>query len=155
MHRINLCRWLTFQRTRRYYGWNLAERLKSSSLREELREWSLRDNELAVMEWAFAWLTIAGVAVIPVTWALLQWAPWLIPTITVVGLIGPVAGVLCAFEIYGRWLIGRWFPSSPARLPGGPSIIEGNSLLASSLATYALIPVLYIFLDAVVLPAAV
>jgi hypothetical protein len=63
-----------------------------------------------------------------------------------------LAGVLCALEIYIRWLIGLWFPESPARLPGGPSLIEGNSLLASSLVTYALIPVLYILVETVVLP---
>lgn len=154
MKRINICRWLTFQRTRRYYGWNLAERLRNPDLQEEFREWTLRENELAVMEWAFAWLTVAGVAVLPVTWVLLQWAPWMVPTMTVVALLGPLAGVLCALEVYIRWLIGLWFPRSPARLPGGPSVIEGNSLLASSLATYALIPVLYISLEAVLNPAA-
>jgi hypothetical protein len=90
--------------------------------------------------------------VIPITWALLQWAPWLIASMTVVALLGPLAGVLCALEIYIRWLIGLWFPESPARLPGGPSLIEGNSLLASSLVTYALIPVLYILVETVVLP---
>src|SRR5690242_17956702 len=105
---INLCRWLTFQRTRRYYGRNLAEQLKDPSLQEELREWTLRDNELAVMEWAFAWLTIAGVAVLPVTWVLVQWAPWLVPTMTLVALLGPLAGILSALEVYIRWLIGLW-----------------------------------------------
>jgi hypothetical protein len=41
--------------------------------------------------------------------ALLQWAQWLVPTMTVVALIGPVAGVLCAFEIMSAGSSGDGF----------------------------------------------
>lgn len=153
MMTINFCRWLTFQRTRRYYGWNLAERLKNPALREEFREWSLRENELAIVGWSAAWLTIAAIAVVPGSWVIIQWAPQLFAGFLVVLVIGPLSGVLCMLEIYVRWLIGLVSPGSPAALPGGPSIIEGNSLLVSSLATYLLIPILYIFIDRVLLTA--
>lgn len=153
MTTINFCRWLTFQRTRRYYGWNLAERLKNPALREEFREWSLRENELAIVGWSAPWLTIAAIAVVPGSWVMIQWAPRFFAGFLVVLVIGPLSGVLCMLEIYVRWLIGLVSPGSPVALPGGPSIIEGNSLLVSSLATYLLIPILYIFIDRVLLTA--
>lgn len=153
MATINLCRWLTFQQARRYYGWNLAQRLEDRELRDEIREWSLRDNQNAVGEWAFTWLLFAGIAVVPVSWAILQWAPSIFAGFMVLLLVGPIAGVLSLLEIYIRWLIGWVFPGSPLGLPNGPSILEGKSLLVSSLITYAVLPFLYIFLDAIFLPA--
>lgn len=147
MASINFCQWITFQQTRRYYDWNLAERLKDPALREEMREWSLRDNELAIGEWGMACLMVGSIVVLPVTWALLQWAPQLLTGFGVLLILGPVAAILCLFEIYVRWLIGLLFPGSRIALPGGPSLLEEKSLLVSSLATLALIPALYVLID--------
>jgi hypothetical protein len=146
MASINFCQWITFQCARGIYGWNLAERLKDPALREEMRDWSLRDNELAIGEWGFAWLMFGSIAVLPVTWALLQWAPQLVTGFMELLMLGPVAAILCLLEIYVRWLIGWLFPASPVALPGGPSLLEGKSLLVSSVATLALIPVLYVLI---------
>ena len=151
MATLNICRWLTFQRTRRYYGWNFAEQLKDPNVRDELRYWALRDNELAVLGWAATWLMAGAIAVVPGSWVILQLAPSLFTGFVVVLLIGPLSGILCMLEIYVRWLIGIFFPESPAALPGGPSLFEGMSLLISSLATYVLIPILYVFVERVML----
>lgn len=70
------------------------------------------------------------------------------------GLIGPLSAIVCFLEIYLRWLIGLLLPNSPlGLLPGRPSFFNSGSLLRSSLATYGLIPLLYVFLETHVMPA--
>jgi hypothetical protein len=147
---INFCQWITFQCARGIYGWNLTERLKDPALREEMREWSLRDNELAIGQWGFAWLMVGSIAVLPVSWALRQWAPQMFTGFLELLMLGPVAAILCLLEIYARWLIGLLSPQSPVALPGGPSLLEGKSLLASSLATFTLLLALYVPIDRIV-----
>lgn len=151
MATLNVCRWLTQQRTRRYYGWNFAKQLKDPAVREELRHWSLRENELAVAEWAVTWLVAGAIVFLPLAWVILQWVPSMFTAFVVVVVIGPLSGVLCLLEIYGRWLIGRFFPESRAALPGGACLFEGQSLMVSSVATYVLIPVLFIVIDRLLL----
>lgn len=151
---INVCRWLTLQRTRRTHGWNFPKRLKEPAARREMSAWSLRDYELMVGEWAALWLVVGGIAVVPGYWVILQWAPQLATAFGVLILIGPLSALVCLIEIYIRWLIGFLLPNSPVGLmPGRPSFFNRGSLLLSSLATYALIPILYVFLDTYVMPA--
>lgn len=153
---INLCRWLTLQQARRANGWNFPNRLKEPAIQEEMSAWSLRDYELLVSEWAAIWLVAGGVAVVPGYWIILQWAPQLATAFGVLILIGPLSGILCLLEIYIRWLIGILLPNSPVGLlPGRPNFFDEASLLVSSLATYVLIPILYVFIDTHLMPAGI
>ena len=146
---VNFCRWLSFQNARRVEGWNLAERIEKPEMQQELREWSLRDNELAITGWAAYWIMVGSIALVPVGWLLLEWlqARPLFSAFALAILLGPIAAIFCYVEILIRWLIGFVFPHSKLAIPGGPTVIEGNSLLVSSLVTYASIPVLYFFID--------
>lgn len=102
---INVCRWLTLQRTRHTHGWNFPKRLKEPAAREEMSARSLRDYELMVGEWAALWLVVGGVAVVSGYWVILQWAPQLATAFGVLILIGPLSALVCLIEIYIRWLI--------------------------------------------------
>lgn len=154
MRWINLCRWLTLERTRYSYGWRFPERLKEPAAQEEMSAWSLGDYEGLVGEWATIWLMVGGIAVVPGYWIILQWAPQFATAFGVLILIGPLSAIVCFLEIYIRWLMGLLLPNSPlGLLPGRPSFFNSGSLLLSSLATYALIPILYVFLETHVMPA--
>ncbi len=90
----------------------------------------------------------------PVTGSFCNGRPPLTTAFGVLILIGPLSALVCLIEIYIRWLIGLLLPNSPVGLlPGRPSFSNRGSLLVSSLATYALMPLLYVFLDTYVMPA--
>lgn len=62
MRWINLCRWLTLERTRHTYGWKFPKRLEEPATQEEMSAWSLGNYERLVGEWAAIWLMVGGVA---------------------------------------------------------------------------------------------
>ena len=153
MRWINLCRWLTLERTRHTYGWKFPKRLKEPAAQAEMSAWSLGNYERLIGEWAAIWLMVGGVAVVPGFWIILQWAPQLGTPFGVLILLGPLSALVCFLEIYIRWLIGLLLPnSSLGLLPGRPSFFNSGSLLFSSLATYDLIPLLYVFIDSQLKP---